>query len=75
MIIDVVVSFGGGEGFGEVSTGVEVPIGILLHEYTTGGSEGGVGHDKEGLVVVWEGEDRLFKECLLYFLEGDFVVH
>ena len=34
-VIDVVVSFGGGEGFREIGTGVEVAVGVLLHEHSS----------------------------------------
>ena len=32
-IIDVIVSLCGGEGGGMVGAGMEVPVGVLLHQY------------------------------------------
>ena len=34
-IVDIVISLSWGEGGGVVGTGVEVPIGVLLHEYSS----------------------------------------
>ena len=48
-VIDVVVSFSGREGGGMISTGVKVSVRILLYEYSSGGSERGISHDKEQL--------------------------
>ena len=47
-IIDVVVALGRGEGLGKVSTGVKVSCLIRLHQDSTSGEEGGVGHEGEG---------------------------
>ena len=47
-VIDIIVSFGWCEGFGEVSTGVMVSIVICLHKYSSGSKEGGVCHNGEG---------------------------
>ena len=53
-VVDVVVSFGGGEGLREIGTGVEIAVGVFLHEHSARGGERGVGHDEEGFVVVGE---------------------
>ena len=74
-VINVVVSFGGGKGFGEVGARVEISVGIFLHEYAARGGEGGVGHDKERFSVVGKREYRLFQERFFYFCKGDFVVY
>ena len=47
-IIDIVISFCGGEGGRMIGTRMEVSIGVFLHEYSPRGSEGGISHDKEG---------------------------
>ena len=47
-VVNVIVSFSGGEGGRMISTRMKVSVGILLHEYSSGGSERGIGHDKEG---------------------------
>ena len=75
LVIDVIISFGRGEGFREVSARVEISIGVLLHEYAAGGGKGGVGHDEEWFVVVGECEYWLFQERFFYFCKGDFVVY
>ena len=72
-VIDVIIALGGGKRLREVSTGVEVTVQVLLHEYATGSSERGVSHDKEGFGVVGEGKDGLLKKRFLYFGESDFM--
>ena len=52
-VVDVVVSFSRREGGRMVSTRVKVPVRILLHEYPSGGSEGGISHDKEQFGSIW----------------------
>ena len=74
-IIDVIVSFSGGKGFGKVGARMEITIQVFLHEDAPQCCEGSINHDKEGFGVVWKGEDRLFQEGLLYFGKGDFVVN
>ena len=74
-VIDIVVSFGGRKGFREVGARVEISVEVFLHEYTSGCGEGGVGHDKEGFVMIREREYWLFQERFLYFCEGDLVVY
>ena len=48
-IIDVIIPLSRREGGGMIGTGVEVSIGVLLHEYSSRGSKGGIGHDEEWL--------------------------
>ena len=64
-IINVIVLLCGGKGFREIDTGMEVPVGVLLHEHATKGSKGGVSHDKERFGKVGECQDRLFQEGFL----------
>ena len=47
-VIDVIVVFCCRESLGKVSTGVEVPCFIRLHQDGTSGKEGGVRHEGEG---------------------------
>ena len=52
-IIDVIVLLSWGKGGRMVSARIKVSVGILLHEYPSGGSEGGVSHDEERFRDVW----------------------
>ena len=45
LVINIVVSFGKGEHFGEVGTGMKVAIDILLHKNGSCCKERGVGHE------------------------------
>ena len=74
-VIDVIISLGGREGLGEVSAGVKISVGVLLHKYPAGRGKGGVGHDEKWLGMVGKRKYWLFQECLLYFCKGDFVVY
>ena len=47
-VIDVIISFGWCECFGEISTRVMVSIAICLHEHGSCSKEGGVSHNSEG---------------------------
>ena len=71
-IVDVVVSFSRRKGGGMISTGVKVSIRVLLHEYSSGSSEGGISHDKEWLGSIqhfdhWCRQERFLEldECLV----------
>ena len=46
-VVNVIVSFGGGKGSRMICAGMEVTVGVLLHEYSSGGGEGGISHDEE----------------------------
>ena len=80
-VIDVVISFGRGEGGRMIGTRMEVSVGVLLYEYSPGGGEGGIHHDKEGFGGVWHldhgGRQEHFlefNECVILLLsplEGD----
>ena len=70
VIVDIVVSFSGGEQLGEVGVGVLVPIGIGLQEDTSKGMFGGISGNGEGVGKVGETEDWLGKEELLEMLKG-----
>ena len=51
-VVDVIVSFGGGESGRVVSAWVKVSVGVLLHEYSPGGSKGSISHDEKWLGSV-----------------------
>ena len=36
-----------------IGAGMEIPVRVLLHKYSSRGGEGGVGYDKEGFGGVW----------------------
>ena len=57
-VIYVVVAFRRGEGLGKVSAGVEVSCFIRLHQDSTSGEEGGVGHKGEGASDIGDTEHR-----------------
>ena len=74
-VIDVIVPFSRGKGGRIVSTGVKVSVGVLLHEYSSSGSEGGIGHDIEQFRSVqhfdYQGREEYFFEldkCVVLFL-------
>ena len=46
--IDTVVLFSWREHLRVICTGVQISIGISLHQHSSQGSQGGVGHDMEG---------------------------
>lgn len=53
-IINVVVTFHGREGLGQVCAGMEISIIILLHEDTTASKEGHISHNNERAAHVGE---------------------
>ena len=80
-VIDVIVSLSQGEDSGMVGARMVIPIRVLLHEYSSRCSEGGIGHNEEGFSCIWHfdhqgrKEDLFeFNECVVLFLsplEGD----
>ena len=68
-IIDVIISFCRGEGGRMTGTRMEVSIGVLLHRYSSGSSEGSISHDKEWVGGVQHFDYRGGKECFLEFDE------
>ena len=70
VIVDIVLSFSGGEQPGEVGVGVSVPISIGLQEDTSRGMFGGISGNGKGVGKVGETEDWLGKEELLEMLKG-----
>ena len=46
-VINIIMSLCRGEGGRMIGTGMEIPIGVLLHEYSFSGSERGISHDEE----------------------------
>ena len=57
-VINIVVSFGERECFGEVGTEMKVTVDILLHKNSSCCKERGVGHEGEGTRGVRNGKDR-----------------
>ena len=57
-VINIIVSFGKGEYFGEVGTGMKVAVDILLHKNGSCCKERGISHEGEELRGVRDGEDR-----------------
>jgi hypothetical protein len=46
-VVDVIVPFRRTQRFGQIRTRMQVPIGVLLHQYSPDRGERGVRHDKE----------------------------
>ena len=74
-IIDVIILFCWRESGRMIGVGMEISIGVLLHEHSPSGSEGSVRHDEEEFGSVWHldywgGEEHLFQfnECIVLFL-------
>ena len=64
-VIDIIISFSGGEGCRMIGTGVIIAVGILLHEYSSRCGEGCISHDEElfgdvGHSDYWGGEESFF---------------
>ena len=64
-VVDVVVLFCGGEGCRVIGTGVEISVGIFLHEDSSCCREQGISHDKEWFGGIWHfdhwgGEEDFF---------------
>ena len=68
--IDVVVLLGRRKGGRVVSTRMEVPVGVFLHEYSSGGSKGGIGHDEKWLGGVQHFDHWCRQESFLEFNES-----
>ena len=62
-VVNVVVLFCRGEDGRMLGTGVEIPIGILLHEHPSSSGERGISHDKEEFGGIWHLDYRGGKEC------------
>ena len=56
-IIDIVVSFGRGEGLGEISARVKIPITIPLHKHSSTSKKGCIHHDDKWSLDVGEVQD------------------
>ena len=61
-VIDVIISFGGGEGLGEIGAGVPISVGISLEKDGAGRVFGGVGGDGEGSGEIREVKDGFCEE-------------
>ena len=57
-IINVIVLFCQGEGFGEICTGMEIIVHVLLHEDYSCSKKGSIRYDMEGTRYVRDHEDR-----------------
>ena len=57
-IIDIIVTFCWQEDFEEVDTRVKIPIGVLLHEYSTSSKKRSIRHKVKWLRYIWDGKDR-----------------
>ena len=68
-VVNIVVSFGEGEHFGEVGIGIKVTVDILLHNNGSCCKERGVGHEGERTRGVRDGEDRGRGENLITMIE------
>jgi hypothetical protein len=66
-VVDFVVSFGRGEGFGYERTRVPFSIAVELSEHGSRSIFGGVALDLKGSSLVWHDQDGFFGES---FLEG-----
>ena len=69
-VVDVIISFGGGEGLGEVGAGVPIPVGISLEKDGTGRVFGGVSGDGEGSGEAREAKDGFCEEEAFEGIEG-----
>ena len=57
-IVDVIVSFSGNEGLGEIGTWVWVAIEIVLKKDGSGSKEGSIGHNGKGTGYIRDAKDR-----------------
>ena len=57
-IVDIVVSFSGGEGLGKIGARVKVTVIILLHEDPSTSEEGCVHHNNERVLDIGEMQDQ-----------------
>ena len=69
-VIDVVISFSGGERLGEVGAGVPISVGISLEKDGTGHVFGGVSGDGEGSGEIREAKDGFCEEEAFEGIEG-----
>ena len=69
-VVDVIVSFSGGERLGEVGAGVTVPISISFQKDSSRGVLGGICSDGKGVREIWGMENWLGEEELLETFEG-----
>ena len=58
LVIDIIISLSGGKHCGDVSTGVEISIPIMLHKDSTTGKEGGIGHNHKETLHIGKVENR-----------------
>ena len=57
-IIDIIVSFGQGEGLGEISSRMKVSGGVGLHKDCSCCKKRSIGHEGKGVRNIWDAEDR-----------------
>ena len=53
-IINIIVAFGWGEGLGEISARMKIPITIPLHKHASTSKKRRICHDNKGLLGVRE---------------------
>ena len=53
-IVNIIVAFSRGEGLGEISTRVKIPIIILLHKHSSTSKKRHVCHDNKWLLDIGE---------------------
>jgi len=64
MVVDFVISFGQGEGFGNKGTGVALSISVELCKDGSRGVLGGVAFDLKGFCLIRHNEDWFFSKSL-----------
>ena len=69
-IVDLIVSFGGGEGLRNEGTRVSYVINVILVENSTCCEEGGVGLNLERLCAIWNKKDGVLRKTELEIGEG-----
>ena len=69
-IVDLIVSFGGGEGLRNKGTGVPYVVNVVLVENGTCSEEGGVSLDLEWLRAIWDKKDGILRKTELEISEG-----
>ena len=72
-VIDVIILFSRREGGRMIGAGMEIPIGVLLHEYSFSGSERGISHDEEWFGSIWHLDYGSREECFFELDEHDIL--
>ena len=72
-VVDVIIMLSWKERLGEVSTRMEIFIGVFLHKNCSNGKERDIGHDVEGVRNVRDCQDRGGSEDGLESVEGSLM--